>query len=213
MIRMSHTSFLLAFAGLGILALGAAPAYAQVTTPSRQVTTASKPDPKATPVEQAPPPALPGATATVAPAEKTLTDLAPTDALFDAINRGDIVSARDAVSRGADLNGRNVLGMTPVDLSVDLSRNDITFLLLSLRGATPGAASPVHQRTAVTLPVKTAQKPDATHKPAAIAAAKPARLISAASVAPAPRQFAGQSNPGTPDPQVGFLGFGGPAVQ
>ena len=32
-------------------------------------------------------------------------DLQPTDALFDAINRGDIAAARDALNRGADLNG------------------------------------------------------------------------------------------------------------
>jgi hypothetical protein len=57
----------------------------------------------------------------------------PTDALFDAINRGDIGTARDAISRGADLHGHNVLGMTPLELSVDLGRNDISFMLLSMR--------------------------------------------------------------------------------
>ena len=62
----------------------------------------------------------------------------PTDALFDAINRGDIGSARDAISRGADLHGQNILGMTPMELSVDLGRNDISFLLLSMRGADDG---------------------------------------------------------------------------
>ena len=44
----------------------------------------------------------------------------PNDALFDAINRGDIAAARDAISRGADLGARNILGMTPMELSVDL---------------------------------------------------------------------------------------------
>ena len=58
----------------------------------------------------------------------------PTEALFDAINRGDIGTARDAISRGADLHGHNVLGMTPLELSVDLGRNDISFMLLSMRG-------------------------------------------------------------------------------
>ena len=72
-------------------------------------------------------------------AKATNTDLPPTDALFDAVNRGDIVTARDAIGRGADLTAHNVLGMTPLDLSVDLGRNDITFLLLSLRGSTPPA--------------------------------------------------------------------------
>jgi ankyrin repeat protein len=65
----------------------------------------------------------------------------PTDALFDAINRGDIAAARDALNRGADLNGVNVLGMTPMELSVDLGRNDISFLLLSMRGEDGGRGS------------------------------------------------------------------------
>ena len=36
-------------------------------------------------------------------------------------------------------NGHNILGMTPMELSVDLGRNDISFLLLSMRGADDGA--------------------------------------------------------------------------
>jgi ankyrin repeat protein len=86
-----------------------------------------------------PPVAIPGArprTDAVAPAERAASDLPPTEALFDAINRGDIVTARDAISRGADLDGTNLLGVTPLELSVDLGRNDISFLLLSL-GARP----------------------------------------------------------------------------
>jgi hypothetical protein len=77
-----------------------------------------------------------------APAAPGAADLPPTEALFDAINRGDMLSARDAVNRGADINGRNVLGMTPLDLSIDLGRNEITFLLLSLRQATPRDTAP-----------------------------------------------------------------------
>ena len=65
----------------------------------------------------------------------------PTDALFDAINRGDIATARDAISRGADLQGQNILGMTPLELSIDLGRNDISFLLLSMRAADDGRAA------------------------------------------------------------------------
>jgi hypothetical protein len=94
--------------------------------------------------KQAAPPALPGARVNkseAAPAEPGAADLPPTEALFDAINRGDMLSARDAVNRGADLNGHNVLGLTPLDLSVDLGRNDITFLLLSLRPANPTASA------------------------------------------------------------------------
>ena len=65
---------------------------------------------------------------------ETLGDMPPTEALFDAINRGDLAAAKDAINRGADINGRNVLGLTPLDLSVDLGRNNISFVLLSLRG-------------------------------------------------------------------------------
>ena len=67
-------------------------------------------------------------------------DVDPTVALFQAINRGSVSSARDAINRGADLNGHNILGQTPLDMSIDLNRNPITFLLLSLRNSsnTPG---------------------------------------------------------------------------
>ncbi len=149
-----------------------------------------------------PPPALPGAQNSFAPAERTATDLSPTDALFDAINRGDMASARDAINRGADLAGHNILGMTPVDLSVDLGRNNITFLLLSLRGGSTPTARPA---------------PAATK--GAAAPARPASKLATLPPRPAPlaqpvvaRQFAGPANPGTPVPQAGFLGFGG-AVQ
>ena len=72
--------------------------------------------------------------------------MAPTAALFDAINRGDIIAARDALNRGADLNAQNVLGMTPIDLSVDLGRNDITFLLLSMRSGSDQAGAETGRR-------------------------------------------------------------------
>ncbi len=83
------------------------------------------------------PPSLPGTKAPTAAAQPTMSpaDMTPTEALFDAINRGDIAGARDAINRGADLHGLNVLGLTPLELSVDLGRNDISFLLLSMRDA------------------------------------------------------------------------------
>ncbi|WP_072572855.1 ankyrin repeat domain-containing protein [Granulibacter bethesdensis] len=87
--------------------------------------------------QQAPPPSLPGSKPAshtpVPPPDKSLADMQPNDALFDAINRGDVPAARDALSRGAQLEARNVLGMTPLELSVDLGRNEISFLLLSMR--------------------------------------------------------------------------------
>jgi ankyrin repeat protein len=57
----------------------------------------------------------------------------PTAALFEAINRGSLGASKEAVSRGADLNGHNVLGQTPLDMAIDLNRNDIMFFLLSMR--------------------------------------------------------------------------------
>jgi hypothetical protein len=163
---------------------------------------------------QAPPDALPGAVPRadrVAPAQGApITD--PTEALFDAVNRGDIASARDAIDRGADLEGHNVLGMTPLDLSVDLARNDISFLLLSLRNGEirPGRRGPppATQATAAAKPPPDKSKPAARPpaKPSAkqlAAATQPGQVAQPAAVAP--RLFAGDG--GTPDPAVGFLGF------
>jgi hypothetical protein len=170
---------------------------------------------------KAPPPtpaALPGAAARsdrVAPSQGVVI-ADPTDALFDSVNRGDIATARDAIDRGADLDGRNLLGMTPLDLAVDLGRNDITFLLLSLRGADsrprggPGVqvakagqgAKAGQMAKAQTAKVQTAKagKPAPSH--ASVAARAP---TTAPATQAAPQLFAG--NGGTPNPGVGFLGF------
>jgi ankyrin repeat protein len=118
----------------------------------------------------------------------------PTEALFDAVNRGDIAAARDALGRGADIDGRNILGLTSLELAVDLGRNDITFLLLSMRGAAGSSSM--------------APPPPAARAPAAPA---PAR-VAAAPAQPAPqRARAANADPGTPVPQAGFLGFGAPS--
>jgi hypothetical protein len=92
-----------------------------------------------------------------------------------------------------------------VELSVDLGRNDITFLLLSMRGAsasTPLAAGDAGKPAA---PARTASRSESRHpapRPAAVAASAPRPAPP-----PAPRQYA--DTPGTPVPQAGFLGFGG----
>src|SRR5690242_832961 len=115
------------------LALGASlPAQAQMFD---QIGKGGKP--QQAPASVAPPPALPGAGSSSAPAPliHVPTDMEPNEALFDSINRGDIATARDAISRGADLHARNILGMTPLELSIDLGRNDISFMLLSMRAA------------------------------------------------------------------------------
>ena len=192
-----------------LLLLAALPAHAQTSQGllNRPMPGAKKAT--ATPAPT-PPPALPGATAPYQPAERTQADLDPNDALFDAVNRGDIASARDAINRGAELNAHNVLGMTPLELSVDLGRNDITFLLLSLRG-TIGAepAGPPKQVAAADPkhPVQPGHKVAVAAKARAKPVAHPATAVAAATV---PQQFAAErSDPGVPNPQVGFLGFGG----
>ena len=58
--------------------------------------------------------------------------LSPNDQLFDAIDRGDTAAARDAIARGAELDANNAVGQTPIDESVALGRNEITFLLVTL---------------------------------------------------------------------------------
>jgi len=154
----------------------------------------------------APAPALPGAQSNPdSVAKATNTDLAPTDSLFDAVNRGDIATARDAIGRGADLNAHNVLGLTPLDLSVDLGRNDITFLLLSLRGSAPPPA--MAPTTASAGPVaKSVGKMPATSAARSSTPRREARAMSVATAEPNPSV---RNDPGTPAPQAGFLGFGG----
>jgi hypothetical protein len=168
------------------------------------------------------PPALPGAASNgeAAPAEKLPTDLPPTEALFDAINRGDIASARDALSRGADLSGTNVLGMTPLELSVDLDRNDITFLLLSERGTDSNGPGPVPAVGTKTASARGGKASASAPRPVAQASAGTAlgatlhavRLPgSPTPMQPASVRYAG-SDPGTAVPEAGFLGFGGGAI-
>jgi len=148
-----------------------------------------------------PPPALPGAASSgnAAPPTHVATDMEPTEALFDAINRGDINAARDAISRGADLRGQNVLGMTPLELSVDLGRNDISFLLLSMRGGDDGRAGAPPPKAGKPAPTKLAKQAPAPRSSARAGATAPAAPRSA-------RLFAGDG--GTPNPNAGFLGFG-----
>jgi hypothetical protein len=162
----------------------------------------------------APPPGLPGASVggdRVTPSAG-VSDLPPTEALFDAINRGDLTAARDAIARGADYNGRNILGLTPLDQSIDLSRNNITFLLLSLRGASPET---VQSAKTLASSGKASAPANAKAAPPHSVAAKPvappvtggpAVLATARSPQPMPQ---GPVDRGTPSPQNGFLGFGG----
>lgn len=170
--------------------------------------------------KEAPPPALPGSRAEpmqAAPASKATLDMPPTEALFDAINRGDLASAKDAISRGADTNGHNVLGLTPLDLAIDMGRNEITFILLSLRSpetpAVPDRAS-TGRLTAIKSPARTARRD--SHRQVAQRGPAPQQVLvrpagytmtgTRTAKAEAPRRFAGDG--GTPNPGAGFLGFG-----
>jgi hypothetical protein len=176
----------------------------------------------------APADALPGARTDrerVTPAGRNATEMDPNDALFDSINRGDITTARDAIKRGADLHARNVLGMSPLDLSVDLGRNDITFLLLSLRGTiednrgrpplvataeTPQGRHGRGARGATLASVDLGGPPpptdSAVRQPPVPHGRAPATAPVASKNSPhVAQQFAG--NGGTPVPQAGFLGF------
>ncbi len=149
------------------------------------------------------PPALPGTKSnpdTVAPATKLPSEMNPTDALFDAINRGDVAAARDALNRGADLDGHNVLGMTPIELSIDLSRNDISFLLLSegaadAGGGNGGGAPLKGAKGKVT--VGTIRDVHLKSAPASRVTPPPPPRVA--------KLFSGDG--GTPVPQAGFLGF------
>jgi hypothetical protein len=159
------------------------------------------------------PPALPGAAArpgSAAPATQIPSDMSPNAALFDAINRGDVAAARDAMSRGADLDARNALGMTPMELSVDLGRNDISFVLLSYRGSeSSGAPAPQATSTAAapTGPrAGTKASRAAAHLRTASRGRAPATRADPPSALQAPRLFANDG--GAPVPSAGFLGFG-----
>jgi hypothetical protein len=183
---------------LGLIVLAAAPsAQAQMFDSIGKSPTGKPP---ASAPQVAPPPALPGAQANTgaAPATKMPTDMEPNDALFDAINRGDLAAARDAINRGADLSATNVLGMTPLELSVDLGRNDISFMLISMRATDSDGRLPSANK--VSAPGK--QVKQAQAKPA-----KPTKVTKmAAPAAPQmPRLFAGDG--GSPNPNAGFLGF------
>ncbi len=168
--------------------------------------------PKATAKREEPPPAVPGSRAeptAVAPAERNAADLPPNEALFDAINRGDLATAKDAINHGADLNSINVLGLTPLELAVDLGRNEISFLLLTLRGGNgyttssgPVPATPQGRAAAARAERDTARI--AARDSRAEREAVAARPGTGPSLQ-APRLFAGQG--GTPVPQAGFLGF------
>jgi len=181
------------------------------------------------PVEEAakpPPPGLPGLqyrrAPEVIPADPN-AQFSPTEALFDAINRGDLPTAKDAVNRGADLDGFNVLGQRPEEAAVDQNRTDILFYLLSVRGLYRNSGPPEpEQRAAVDRPSGRKARKGRSAEPQEIAEEAPAprgrrgqapasqvaeRGAPMPSATPArnPRLWANDGGAARPD--VGFLGF------
>jgi hypothetical protein len=187
-------------APLALTLLPVAPALAQFSGPPPDA-------PRAAP---RPPPALPGIAARRAPAPipgDPNANLSPTAALFDAINRGDLPAARDAVNRGASLEERNVLGLTPIDAAVDQGRNEIMFFLLSARGATRAQQIPPEASLS---PAQRAARDRASAAEAERSArAAVAALGGGGRRGPAPvtrpRLFANDGGAARPD--AGFLGF------
>lgn len=124
----------------------------------------------------------------------------PTQQLFTAINNNDYGAAQDAVSRGADLRAVNQFNETPLDLSIALNHNDITFLLLGTRNELAaqgdngsdvmGAPWTLDQTT------KPTKNSGRSHSSNAIVPVRAAQKV----VIPS-------GDTGTPNPQAGFLGF------
>jgi hypothetical protein len=195
--------------GLLVAIVGATPCFAQFGSGSTPLNAGQRAAHETQGQEKpqvAPPPVLPGTKTAPEAAAPTMSpsDMSPTEALFDAINRGDLAAARDAMNRGAELHGENVLGLTPLELSVDLGRNDISFLLLSLREGDATHAAGTQKggdAKAALLRAGAASKRVSRSRVATVAA--PA---SDEAVAEAPRIYSG--NGGTPIPAAGFLGFG-----
>jgi hypothetical protein len=201
-------------ATVGLVAIGGAPGYAQLNSQGGVQTPITNTmnrnlirDPKAA---LPPAPVLPGTKAAPEAASPTTSpaDMTPTDALFDAINRGDLAAARDAVNRGAQLDGRNELGMTPLDQSVDTGRNDISFMLLSMRSDSAGARNVARAGTTGGNLFSSGSAPETPRAPAR------SRIVAVSSREPddepqtvTPRYSSGDG--GAPIPAAGFLGFNG----
>ncbi|NHO18368.1 ankyrin repeat domain-containing protein [Acetobacter oeni] len=144
--------------------------------------------------QAAPPAALPGAETNEEGGHSNM-DIEPTAALFEAINRGSLGGAREAVNRGADLSGHNVLGQTPLDMSIDLNRNDITFFLLSMRSL-EGSGD---ETTTAVASSGIDMAGGSGHMRVGGKASRAEKVIDSRY----------DASGGRPQPSVGFLGFGG----
>ncbi len=122
----------------------------------------------------------------------------PTEALFNAINLGDLDEVRLAVASGANTNARNILGLTPLDLAIDLGHTDIAFFLMSL-GRAPTRPEPGPRETAPVRPVSPSPRAGA---PPPLATAPAPAPTGVRQVAPLWRGGGGSAVP-----EAGFLGF------
>jgi hypothetical protein len=93
-----------------------------------------------------------------------------------------------------------VLGMTPMELSVDLGRNDISFLLLSMRNGDKDRNRPAP-------PAETAAKSSPGRQAKQVPRTPALAQVKESAPVPSqtPRLFSGDG--GTPNPNAGFLGF------
>jgi hypothetical protein len=188
----------IAVCGFAAALLLAPAAFAQSMVPNGQ--NGPSVQPKA-PTPDFAPPAIPGAGP--APGIATAPKVAkvdqgdPTTELFTAINANNYNAAQDAISRGADLTAQNALGETPLDLSIELNQNSITFMILGARNEGSAAPPP---------PVEASAKTTAHAMPAAMES--PPETYRAPDVPRTSTPAAIADNPGTPNPSAGFLGFG-----
>jgi hypothetical protein len=156
--------------------------------------------------DEPPPPALPGGSA-IDPDSQSQVQIDnenPTKVLFTAINHNNYAEARAAINRGARLNAQNALGETPIEMSVALNRNNITFMLLSMRAADGSAvaAAPAPGMAASGMAAPIVSVGVHVH----------ARMKQRASLINQPPVFRPppvSQAPGVPDPAAGFLGFNG----
>jgi hypothetical protein len=200
--RMTPLSSVLGFCAIALYCGIAVPAQAQMggaLNPANPISATPGLHRPST-ADEPPPPALPGGSGidTNSQAQVRIDNEDPTKVLFTAINHGNYAEARAAVSRGANLTARNALGETPIEMSVALNRNNITFMLLSMHAAdtsNDAAAIPAAAPSPVASPVRarTALAP-ANRSPAAQAPAAQVPVNQVRAV---------------PNPAAGFLGFNG----
>jgi hypothetical protein len=144
--------------------------------------------------------------------------LSPNDELFDAIDRGDTAAARDAIARGAELDATNAVGQTPIDESVSLGRNEITFLLVTLLHAggseITDAQGPMAMPPPNTLGLSTRDEhavstPVSFFGPQASGTETRHKTHDYASAESTPAAAPGEADTtGAPVPSAGFVGFG-----